>query len=604
MSQDQEPSSSSFLVVAIDFGTTFSGYAFQFRHDYESDGIRSIFANTSWVADGGSGLISWKTPTTLLLNADDSFNSFGYEAEQEYQELIESDGHHDYHYFRRFKMMLHDKMIMDRNVTIEDSGGRKYPARSVFQHSIAYLKKHFFKTIEDRDLGLKPEDITWVLTVPAIWNEPAKQFMREAAVEAGIPSKNLQLALEPEAASLFCKFIPTEKQTNEDGQNIKLVPFSAGTRYMVLDLGGGTGDVTVHEVIDENTLKELNVASGGAWGGTNVDRAYMDMLISIFGEDVIKKFKTERRTDMLEFQRDFEMKKRTVRDRMGQNTRPVIISIPACLSEYVREMKGWSLENAISNSEYADKIKLKPGNKFAIARELMETLFQKPKEQIVQHVREILENQDSENRISAILMVGGFSTSNIIVDAIKEAFPDLRVVVPPDPGLAVVKGAVLYGHAPLTIASRVCKYTYGVAVYDTFKEGVHPPEKRLETKREVLCKDIFNKFIEAGQSVSVNSSVDKPYDVTEPNVPMALNIFATTEKNPAFTTDKNCEMLGSITIQPPEGGWKKGAIIKVSMKFGGTEFEVHATDEQSPETVYSTQFDFLAYNSTTRSTLV
>lgn len=60
----------------------------------------------------------------------------------------------------------------------------------------------------------------------------------EIPLQAGIPSKNLQLALEPEAASLFCKFIPTEKQTNEDGQNIKLVPFSAGTRYMVLDLGG------------------------------------------------------------------------------------------------------------------------------------------------------------------------------------------------------------------------------------------------------------------------------------------------------------------------------------------------------------------------------
>lgn len=351
-------------------------------------------------------------------------------------------------------------------------------------------------------------------------------------------------------------------------------------------------------------MKELNVASGGAWGGTNVDRAYMELLISIFGEDVIKRFKTERRTDMLEFQRDFEMKKRTIRDRMGQNIRPIVISIPACLSEYVREMKGWSLENAISNSEYADKIKLKPGNKFAFARELMETLFQTTQEQIVQHVREILDNQDSENRISAILMVGGFSTSNIIVDAIKEAFPDLRVVVPPEPGLAVVKGAVLYGHAPLTIASRVCKYTYGVAVYDTFKEGIHPPEKRLETKTEVLCKDIFNKFIEAGQSVSVNSSVDKTYDVTEPNAPMALNIFATTEKNPAFATDEKCEMLGSITIQPPEGGWKKDAKIKVSMKFGGTEFEVHATDEQSPQTVYSTQFDFLTFNSRTQSTLV
>ena len=73
--------------------------------------------------------------------------------------------------------------IMSRDVTIEDSGGREYPARSVFKHSIEFLKKHFNQTIEKRSLNLEPRDIKWVLTVPAIWNEPAKQFMREAAVE-------------------------------------------------------------------------------------------------------------------------------------------------------------------------------------------------------------------------------------------------------------------------------------------------------------------------------------------------------------------------------------------------------------------------------------
>ena len=30
---------------------------------------------------------------------------------------------------------------------------------------------------------IRPCDINWVLTVPAIWSDAAKQFMREAAVE-------------------------------------------------------------------------------------------------------------------------------------------------------------------------------------------------------------------------------------------------------------------------------------------------------------------------------------------------------------------------------------------------------------------------------------
>ena len=38
-------------------------------------------------------------------------------------------------------------------------------------------------SINKKDLGITEDDITFVLTIPAIWNEPAKQFMREAAVD-------------------------------------------------------------------------------------------------------------------------------------------------------------------------------------------------------------------------------------------------------------------------------------------------------------------------------------------------------------------------------------------------------------------------------------
>lgn len=95
-------------------------------------------------------------------------------------------------------------------------------------------------------------------------------------------------------------------------------------------------------------------------------------------------------------------------------------------------------------------------------------------------------------------MVGGFLILNIIVDVIKEVFFDFWVVVFLEFGLVVVKGVVLYGYVFLIIVFRVCKYIYGVVVYDIFKEGVYLFEKRLEIKIEVLCKDIFNKFIEFG----------------------------------------------------------------------------------------------------------
>ena len=53
-------------------------------------------------------------------------------------------------------------------------------AMKVFSESIKYLKDHFEEKIESVKHVVET-DIHWVLTVPAIWKDNAKQFMREAA---------------------------------------------------------------------------------------------------------------------------------------------------------------------------------------------------------------------------------------------------------------------------------------------------------------------------------------------------------------------------------------------------------------------------------------
>ena len=44
------------------------------------------------------------------------------------------------------------------------------------------------------------DNIKWIVTVPAIWNEYGKQFMKNCAKKAGM--NKVVIALEPEAASL------------------------------------------------------------------------------------------------------------------------------------------------------------------------------------------------------------------------------------------------------------------------------------------------------------------------------------------------------------------------------------------------------------------
>ena len=75
---------------------------------------------------------------------------------------------------------------------------------------------------------LRGQTISYVITVPAIWTDPAKDLTRKAAQKAGIPEGSLQLITEPEAAALYCASLC---------HRADLTP---GNRFIVCDAGGGT----------------------------------------------------------------------------------------------------------------------------------------------------------------------------------------------------------------------------------------------------------------------------------------------------------------------------------------------------------------------------
>ena len=97
------------LVAAIDVGTAYSGYAYSTISDFKRDPLK-IHMNQAWNA-GAKQLISWKTPTCLLLDGRQQFVSFGYAAENYYTNLVEDDKHHDHYFFSRFKMRLYNAEV-------------------------------------------------------------------------------------------------------------------------------------------------------------------------------------------------------------------------------------------------------------------------------------------------------------------------------------------------------------------------------------------------------------------------------------------------------------------------------------------------------------
>uniref|UniRef100_A0A3B3YNH1 HS12B protein n=1 Tax=Poecilia mexicana TaxID=48701 RepID=A0A3B3YNH1_9TELE len=213
------------FVIAIDFGTAFSGYAFNIT----PRGEKSEPHLPRWGKE--YGFDSPKTPTCILFNEDETCLSFGYEAKMKYKEMSGEEAKKHY-YFEDFKMKL------SSNLEIKAANGKSMKALKVFSESLRFLKEDALRTISRNTEGkiFFPSDFTWVLTVPAIWDPSAKQFMREAATQVtlGFTETNeekLVIALEPEAASIWCKKLPSEGFISEK-HNAESLDQSAGTQYI------------------------------------------------------------------------------------------------------------------------------------------------------------------------------------------------------------------------------------------------------------------------------------------------------------------------------------------------------------------------------------
>ncbi|GFT16550.1 heat shock 70 kDa protein 12A [Nephila pilipes] len=348
--QSSSPQQNYFVVVAIDFGTTYSGYAFSFTQDPDN-----IHMMRKWEG-GDPGVVNQKTPTTLLLDPDEKFHSFGYAARDCYHDLEPQEAK-KWLYFEKFKMTLHKTESLSRDTIIQAANGKGVSALTVFAHALQYFRKHALQELSDQSATcILNDDVRWVVTVPAIWRQPAKQFMRNAAYEAGIASKEnpeqLLIALEPEAASIFCRrlrqhqlvplmsgpqrlSLPNIKENPES--SMPAVIENAGTRYMVVDCGGGTVDITVHEITDENgTIKELHKATGGPYGSVGIDLEFERLLEDIFGVDFMDQFKNKLPAAFVDLMVAFEARKRNA---SPFKITPINIALPFSFVHHYKKMK-------------------------------------------------------------------------------------------------------------------------------------------------------------------------------------------------------------------------------------------------------------------------
>lgn len=237
---------SSDLVIGIDFGTTFTGvaYAHSLTGEVDTRDLSRTQAELDAVVEKVVIIKTWpmanmqnaeKTPTVLAYK-NNEVTAWGgkvkptHSTRVEYFKLGLQDGAAN-HY--------HSKGTNSNSLLggfLDDHNWRhpNLPEKAAVDYAADYLKQvqdHVRNHALPRQLGrefLQNERISYALTVPAIWSYKARDLTKQAAERAGIPIDTLEIIPEPEAAALYCA------TTCREGNLRK------GDRFLICDAGGGT----------------------------------------------------------------------------------------------------------------------------------------------------------------------------------------------------------------------------------------------------------------------------------------------------------------------------------------------------------------------------
>nr|CAD7428590.1 unnamed protein product [Timema monikensis] len=807
------PPQHQLVVVAIDIGTTYSGYAFSFTRDPE----QNIHMMRKWEG-GDPGLNNQKTPTTLLLTPEGHFHSFGCAARDYFNDLDSCEARHWY-FLDKFKMTLHHRQVDNREgfvligftdrwitggyvligftdssglcqqgysdrsgtfvgssvvnyasrrvvvksyrnsdsvrswlrvgktmvamatadwteshmsaslrdranatsstssrpvrIALQDvnrmtgvraANGEILPVLTVFAHALRHLKNQVLRELSDQaGSRVDPREVRWVVTVPAMWRQPAKQLVREAAYQqilsrrvdkaetisisplmrlescdwarahhvttlllceytAGLcdsySPESLLIALEPEVASICCRklrlnqLIP-ERPPEQDWRVIRTssstfgLPFdepvgnemvlehicegasslynqghwglgpldepllfwwlTPGTRYMVVDCGGGTVDITVHELSEHlGTLRELHKATGGPCGSMapqgsklgslallGVDHEFETLLQKMFGEDFILQFRLRHPAAYVELILSFEARKRSASPHRNSSYN---IFPPFAFIDYFRKSQNKEVGEAVR--EFGrDDVTWSSQGMLRLQPCLMLSLFRPTVDKILKHISDVLNSPRVEG-IQYLFLVGGFAESQVLQHEVRKAFNEkAKVIIPQGVSLTILRGAVQFGLDPSVVQVRRSKQTYGVGVLKRFVHGVHPTEKMVTKDDVEWCSDVLDKFVTVNQPIRIGENVTRRYTpALASQMSIVINIYCADSAEVEFTTDPGVRQCGTLKLDLPyqlSDGASVRREIQTRMVFGGTEVKASALDISSGLCV-NVELDFLA----------
>lgn len=327
----------------------------------------------------------------------------------------------------------------------------------IYKHTIDTLTKRYGESF------MAITKIEFVLTVPAVWSDAAKNDTLQAAERAGMGSRHeLRLISEPEAAAVY-----TLKAIQPNHLKV-------GDNFIVCDAGGGTVDLISYKIIQLSPLRveESAVGTGGLCGSTFLNYRFEDHVKSRLGIERYNHMK-ERKSKAWQMALKYfeEFVKRNFNEEEHQE---VNVPFPGLPDD--------------------EEIGLDSGFLILTAQQIKDIF-----EPVVRDVCELVEGQVESIRgkggnVSGIVLVGGFGQSNHLYTRLKQHFyvapppytvrptdapcSNIEVMQPVYAWTAVVRGAVLRGLEGSMVVSRRSRWHYGTSYATVYNEELHPVSDR------------------------------------------------------------------------------------------------------------------------------
>ena len=408
----------------------------------------------------------------------------------------------------------------------------------------------------------------------------------------------LSLALEPEVAAIYA-------------QHYSSVVGPPPERYMVVDIGGGTVDITVHD----NSSGKVSVIlppMGNTWGGTTINEALSLLLEELVQDKGFASFIksdptcTKAVLNKLCYE-EFEDRKKIFGD-VTEDINELVLTLPCEFTQFYGNQK-------LDDGAIRLKIHFDPGNdELCISNDLIkERIFQSTIDGIVACVRAAFKELTS--KINTVYLVGGFGGCKFVRQKIEEAIGEYHgvhydnIVCPQQPELAVVMGAVMWRKDPTIIQSRVADATYGIGAGLVFDPSKHDKHHRYVDNNGInRCGNIFMVFALKGEVVK-----DQLYKTTliprySDNAQERIPIYSTTDDGVQYIKDKKgkptVHKIGDLVLDTPNPHdfpiHKRD--IEVFMDLSGTEIQARAQYYITGEEV-KTVCDFLSNQDLCQSTV-